>query len=261
MQRSYSSLGLFLTTLFSVWLLWHFVIDFKLGAPSNPNYPDQFVKNLRIVAMDKNGHPQYQLFSPIAYHYEIKNRTDFTQPDVIYYQDGQPPWTGNAEHGEALDGDNKVTLWGDVFFHQPKGANNSETSVQTQLLYIYPETRMATTPDYISAIQPDATASGVGMTFDENKQTLDLLSNVHGMYLPQPPKNSGPMVVTSNMAHLDKTTEVVTFLGNAKLKQGPNSYAAPKIEYHIKQQMVVSPESSRGRTTIVIQPNSLKGKH
>jgi hypothetical protein len=182
---------------------------------------------------------------------------DFLKPHMIFYQEGQPPWTGDAEHGEAVNGDSKMTLWDDVYFHQPKGLHNSETSIQTQLLIIYPETRMITTPDFISAIQPDATGSGVGMKMDLNANTLDLLSDVQGMYLPQPAQKGEPMHVTSNMAHLDKNTDIATFIGNAKLKQGPNSYAAPKIEYHVKQRMVVSPESSNGRTTIVIEPNSL----
>lgn len=258
MRRFYSSLGLILTTFFSLWLVWHFVINFKLNAPSNPKYPDSFANNVNVTVMDKNGKPQYQFASLLMYHYAINDRTDFAQPDIILYQDGQSPWTGNAEHGEAFKGDSKITLWDDVFFHQPKGLHNPETSIQTQLLILYPETRVATTPDLVSAVQPYATVSGVGMTLDMNAQTLDLLSDVQGMYLPIPPQKGEPVHVTSDAAHLDKMTDVVTFLGNAKFKQGLNSYAAPKIEYHIKQQMVVSPETSKGRTTIIIQPAAVK---
>ena len=259
MQRSaYYSMGLMLTTLLSLWLVWHFVIDFKLSGPSNPNYPDSFANNVNVTVMDKNGNPQYQFSSPMIFHYAINDRTDFTKPNVILYQDNQPPWTADALYGEAFQGDSRITLWDNVFFHQPKGLHNPETSIQTELLFLYPETRTATTPKFISAVQPYATVSGIGMKLDLNAHMLDLLSDVHGMYLPQPPKKGEPVYVTSDTAHLDKTTDIVTFMGNAKLKQGPNSYAAPKIEYHIKQQMVVSPESSKGRTTIVIQPSSVK---
>ncbi|HEV2613295.1 MAG TPA: LPS export ABC transporter periplasmic protein LptC [Gammaproteobacteria bacterium] len=258
MQRPYYSLGLFLTTLFSLWLVWHYVIDFKLNAPSDPNTPDQFANNVRVKMMSKTGEPQYEFSSPLLHHYSANDRTAFETPNFIMYQDGQPPWKGTAKQGEAIEGDSKVTLTGDVFFHQAKGANNAETSIQTQLLVIYPETKIATSPDFVLAVQPYATASGIGMKLDVNANTLDLLSEVHGMYLPQPPQKGAPMYVTSNSAHLDKTTDIVTFIGDAKLKQGPNSYAAPKIEYHIKQRMAISPESNEGRTTIIIQPDSLK---
>jgi len=45
--------------------------------------------------------------------------------------------------------------------------------------------------------------------------------------------------------------------GNAKTRQGPNSYAAPEIRYYINEQTVVSPASPQGRTSIVIEPDSL----
>jgi LPS export ABC transporter protein LptC len=257
-KQSHFSYGLIFTTLFSIWLVWHFVINFSLNAPSNPNLPDSFAKNVTITVMDNVGKPQYQFFSPLVFHYAINDRTDFSEPAVVFFQPNQPAWRGIAEHGEAFQGDSKVTLWGNVFFTQSKGLTNPETHIQTQLLILYPETRIATTPEHISAVQPYSSISGVGMKLDMNAHTLDLLSAVQGMYLPEPPQKGEPVHVTSNAAHLDKQTEVATFLGNARLQQGPNSYAAPKIQYYIKKHMVVSPESTRGRTTIVIQPNSLK---
>lgn len=260
--RYYS--GLIIIALFSLWLVWHFVLSLEFSAPTNPNYPDSFAKNVHVMVMDKHGKPQYEFSSPIIYHYLINDRTDFSLPNVILYQENQSPWNITADHGEAFEGDNKITLWGRVFFHQPASSTNQETNIQTELLFLYPETQTASTPEFISAVQPFASVNGTGMTLNLNTHQLDLLSNVHGMYFPTGPKaneKKGPLYVTSNTAHLDKNTDIITFMGDAKLKQGPNSYAAPKIEYYIQQQTLVSPESTKGQTKIVIQPNSLqKGK-
>lgn len=258
MKQSHFSWALVFTTVFSIWLVWHFVIDFSLNAPSNPNWPDSFAKNVTVTVMNDTGKPQYQFSSPEIFHYTVNDRTVFSSPILLFYQANQPAWRGTAEHGEAFQGDNKVTLWGNVFFSQSKGPANPETHIQTQLLTLYPEMRMATTSEYISAIQPYASISGIGMKMDMNAHTIDLLSAVQGMYLPQAPQQGEPVHVTSDTAHLDKATDVVTFLGNARLRQGQNSYAAPKIEYYIHKRMVVSPQSTHGRTTIVIQPNTLK---
>lgn len=258
MEKVSHKVGLILASLFSLWLVWHYVIEFKLNPPSNPNYPDSFANNVSVAVMNKQGLPQYEFFSPKLLHYSVNNRTVFSQPQMTYYQPNQPPWTATAQQGEAWEGDQKVVLTGDVFFHQAKGVKNQETSIQTQLLTIYPDTKQAETPDFVLAVQPYSSASGVGMKLDGNAKTLDLLSDVHGMYLPQPPHHGPPVYVTSNTAHMDKNTDIVTFIGNAKVKQGPNSYAAPKIEYHIKQQMVVSPETTQGKTKIIIHPNSIK---
>jgi lipopolysaccharide export system protein LptA len=54
----------------------------------------------------------------------------------------------------------------------------------------------------------------------------------------------------------DKT--LIVLIGNAKAVQGPNSYAAPRIEYNTAAQTVVSRASPNGRTVIVIQPSLLQ---
>ncbi len=256
-KQSHFSFALVFTTLLSLWLVWHYVINFTLNGAANPNLPDSFAQNVTVTVMDKVGKPQYQFFSPLLYHYAINDRTDFDSPVILFFQPSQSEWRGTAEHGEAFQGDSKITLWGNVLFHQAKGPTNPETNIQTQLLLLFPETRMASTPEYISAVQPYASISGIGMSMDLNAHTIDLLSKVQGMYLPQPPQKGETVHVTSERAHLDKQTEIVTFLGNARLQQGPNSYAAPKIEYYIQKRMVVSPESRSGKTTIVIQPKTL----
>lgn len=47
----------------------------------------------------------------------------------------------------------------------------------------------------------------------------------------------------------------VDLTGNAKALQGNDSFAGPHIIYDIKQQLVISPPSDQGHTTILIQPN------
>lgn len=50
----------------------------------------------------------------------------------------------------------------------------------------------------------------------------------------------------------------IILTGNAKAVQGPNTYSAPQIVYHIDKEMVVSAPSKTGRTTIVIAPQSFQ---
>jgi len=50
----------------------------------------------------------------------------------------------------------------------------------------------------------------------------------------------------------------IILIGNAKAVQGPNSYAAPQIEYRIDKEMVISAPSKTGRTMIVIAPQSFQ---
>lgn len=51
----------------------------------------------------------------------------------------------------------------------------------------------------------------------------------------------------------------VELIGDAKATQGSDSFAGPKINYDIKQQIINSPASKEGRTTIIIQPGQKIG--
>jgi lipopolysaccharide export system protein LptA len=64
-------------------------------------------------------------------------------------------------------------------------------------------------------------------------------------------------------AYADKITyypqkNKIILVGNAKVKQGEDSYSAPTIEYNTKTQHVISTASNKGRTVIVINPKTAK---
>ncbi len=67
----------------------------------------------------------------------------------------------------------------------------------------------------------------------------------------------------ADMIQIFPDKHLVYLIGNAKVNQGDDSYQAPKIEYNSETQHVFSPQSTHGRTTIVIHPQQLqdsKGK-
>jgi lipopolysaccharide export system protein LptA len=66
--------------------------------------------------------------------------------------------------------------------------------------------------------------------------------------------NKPPFIATADTIQYLPPQSQIILIGNAKAVQGPNSYTAPTIQYHIDQEMVISPASQLGRTTIVIQP-------
>jgi len=183
-QRFYLSGFLLLTAILSGWLVWHYVMDFQWEAPANPHHPDAFVNDLQVIVMNEAGLREYQFTSLHMLHYKENDRAAFTFPHLVMYEDNTPPWTVDALQGEAFQGDTQVRLWNKVTMVQPKGANNLPTMINTEAAVIYPRQRLVTTDQYISAVQPNAKAEGVGMKLDLTKQTLDLLSQVRGVYVP-----------------------------------------------------------------------------
>lgn len=183
-QRSYLLGFLLLTAILSGWLVWHYVMDFQWEAPANPNNPSDFGNKIQVTVMNVQGHREYMFTSPHVLHYAENDRYTFTLPHLVMYVDNAPPWTLDALQGETLQGDTQVKLWKNVTMAQPRGANNLPTIIKTEAAVIYPKQRLVTTDLFISAVEPNAKAEGVGMKLDMNKQTLDLLSQVRGYYVP-----------------------------------------------------------------------------
>ena len=251
-----NALFLSIILLFSVWLVWHYVINFKLTKPSNPNYPDSFVQHIVITKTDDAGHREYVFSSPAAVHYSVNNRMDFASPHLIVYQTNQMPWVGDAQHGQSLNSGSQQTIviWGNVVFKQEKGLHNPYARINTTALTFYPKQKYVVTDKFISGVQDKSNINGTGMTLNLKNHELKLLSQVNGLYITPDHKT---VKAVSDRAELDKKSAEVTFLGHAKLVQNGNSYAAPKIEYDIHNRVVSAPVSKKGRTTIVIQPSAL----
>jgi lipopolysaccharide export system protein LptC len=182
-QRFYFSSFLLLTAILSGWLVWRYVVDTSWEDSANPNNPDSFVNNFEVIVMNAEGHREYHFTSPHLLHYAENDRTTFTLPHLLLYEDNAPPWTLNATQGEAIHGQTQITLLGNVTMTQPKGSANLPTDIKTEKAVIYSKEKLITTDQFISAIQPNASAQGVGMKLDMNHHTLDLLSQVKGTYV------------------------------------------------------------------------------
>ncbi len=77
-------------------------------------------------------------------------------------------------------------------------------------------------------------------------------------FIAQPQKNKPPVHAFAQTIEYDPLLAKIVLTGNAKVEQGPNSYSAPKIDYNINQQQVITPHEKHGRVSIVIQPQTLK---
>ena len=67
-----------------------------------------------------------------------------------------------------------------------------------------------------------------------------------------------PFTATGQMIQYLPPENKIILIGNAKAVQGPDTYAAPQIEYRIDKEMVISAPSKTGRTNIVIAPQTFQ---
>lgn len=62
--------------------------------------------------------------------------------------------------------------------------------------------------------------------------------------------------VAQSIEYFPPTSEII-LIGRAHVQQGDNTVSAPRLEYNMNAQTVVSPAAKNGRTTIVIQPQQI----
>lgn len=94
---------------------------------------------------------------------------------------------------------------------------------------------------------------------DKNNQLLKAIaSGGKPTYQTITDPKKPPFTATAQVIQYLPPQNKIILIGNAKAVQGPNTYSAPRIEYSIDKEMVVSAPSKNGRTTIVIAPQSLQ---
>jgi lipopolysaccharide export system protein LptA len=62
----------------------------------------------------------------------------------------------------------------------------------------------------------------------------------------------------ANTIRYHAQTHIIDLIGNAKITQGENSFAAPTIRYNTVKQQVISKNDGSNRTTIILYPEKKK---
>lgn len=270
----------------SSWLVWYFLIDFSFENPPSPHTPDSYANQLAVTVINKAGDKEYTFSSPSLLHYPDNDRTKFTLPHLTLFEKNVAPWELTASSGISLNGGQQIDLYDNVTLTQNK------TRIVTPHLTVYPKKRLLyadqTKGVYVEPSKPPLYISADKSSIDRqtgisiltgnvklvretntlNTPKLTLYSDSHDQLIKAVAEGPGttfqshrdpkrpPFVATADVMQYFPGNSEIYLIGNAKAVQGPNSYASPNIHYYIDKETVVSHE---GRTTIILQPDTLKG--
>lgn len=98
-------------------------------------------------------------------------------------------------------------------------------------------------------------------THSDAQNQLELVTAIgkYATYSTLPDNNPQKLVASALTINYYPKKAQVELIGEAKATQGNDSFAGPRINYDIKQQIITSPPSKEGRTTIIIQPGQKIG--
>lgn len=151
-------------------------------AISDPNQPDFFMENNRIVMLNEQGTPAYELTSDRATHQSGDDSTRLENPRLIFYraEDGEP-WLLEADQGMVTESGDRVELTDNVLL-QSQNPAQTDRRMTTQALTLFPDRNYAETAQSVRIENADNVTDAVGMQVYLNDGRLELLSTVRGQH-------------------------------------------------------------------------------
>lgn len=147
------------------------------------NKPDAFASRVTHIATDKEGHISSTLESNRVIHFTNSQTTVFTAPKLtIISKNNKNPWIITAEKGKSYEKENRVVLQGHVKIHQDGTAKAPAITLHTSTLTVYTKKKIAQTQAPVTIERKGLVVHAKGLRGDLEKGTMELLSNVHGIY-------------------------------------------------------------------------------
>lgn len=150
---------------------------------STQQLPDSIITNIDLIKTNQSGRMVYRFLSSKANHYMTQNRTEFTTPKGYYYVTQQPYWQSIADHGQTLNGNETVYLFGHVYIHQDAGKNNHQVTLTTNKATLYPQKQIAENKVFVKVEQPNMVATSIGFHADLQQGKIILLSKARGYFV------------------------------------------------------------------------------
>lgn len=169
----------------SVWLFQGQPDKGPVVTPQTQGVPDSFMENFTTQILDEQGRPQYQLQAVRMAHYAEGDRSEFTQPRFTAFRTDGRRWVMVAESGRAENGDEKIFLNGDVTIRQwNDDTAPAELEIRTRDVRVLPADEYAETDQAVTITRREGTLAALGMQVYFRKGSLQLLSQVRGVYAP-----------------------------------------------------------------------------
>ena len=149
------------------------------------NTPSVSFNDVEMIVNSSQGNPEYKLSAPAYWLYHDERRSEFELPEILIYRSDGSKIFARALKGQAYDGNNTITLIGNVKVNQPKtGSGPYISKISTDRLTVFPEKQRVVTDSPVTAIRGSQIVTALGMTLDLDTQVLHLHSDVVGRYAP-----------------------------------------------------------------------------
>jgi LPS export ABC transporter protein LptC len=151
----------------------------------NNNTPTVSFENIEMIINSPAGQPQYELTAPKYWLFHDQQKSQFSSPNIIIYNENGSKIFASSEKGETHDENQVITLIGDVKIEQPSTSLEPvPLNIYTEKLTVSQKTQLVTTNLPVTATRGTQKITANGMTLNLDSKILHLHSNVKGQYNP-----------------------------------------------------------------------------
>lgn len=144
---------------------------------------DATAEGFTVRRYDETGYLKYRLSAPHLQHFADDDSSQVRSPVLVAYREGMEAATVSADHADVSAKGETVVLRENVRIVRPPAGGRPETVARMPDLTVLPDEGTASTDSPVEITQGNSWMTGVGMNYDNNAATLELLSQVRGQYI------------------------------------------------------------------------------
>jgi LPS export ABC transporter protein LptC len=158
--------------------------DTPLTRISDPNTPDYALGQLQGVQINEQGQIERTLSAQQLQHYNQRDESIISQPQMILYQNNQATWQLSAQQATASNNNQELRLINEVL---AKRLNSTPLQLSTQSLYANQNSHILQTHDPVMVSTAQGQISSLGLEANTELGILQLTGQVRGTYVLPPP--------------------------------------------------------------------------
>jgi lipopolysaccharide export system protein LptC len=143
--------------------------------------PDAIAHEVQTIILDEQGRLQSTLSAIKMVHFPHDDSTELVEPKLVQLREkNEPPIRIRADRGTVSKDGEEVRFYGNVVLIRDATAARPELRAETVFLQVFPNQRIARTPERVVIVEGRSRLAGTGMVADARTDRMTLESAVTG---------------------------------------------------------------------------------
>ena len=147
------------------------------------NDPDLIAHGVKSLQLDASGRLDSTLAAAKMVHFPVDDSTELTQPRLVQLREKEPAIRVRADRGTATKDGEEVRLYDNVVVTRDATAERAEMRAETSFLQVFPNEKVARTPERVVITEGGSRLAGTGMVVNARTEQMTLEADVAGTFV------------------------------------------------------------------------------